>query len=73
MSVPDPPAPTVDPKAVRKAARALLRAAGYQPGAVMYFSAYADLLRVHVITADGVTKRTHPLPGGEQTWMERGR
>ena len=36
----------------------------------MYFSAYHDQLRVHVITAEGVEKRIHRLEGGTQAWTE---
>jgi hypothetical protein len=71
MSVPQTERPTPDPAEVRKAARRLLRVAGYEPGTVMYFSAYANKLRVHVVTADaGVVKHIHHLPGGSQDWTE---
>jgi hypothetical protein len=60
-----------DPVAVRRAARALLRAAGYEPGAVMWFSCYDNQLRVHVVTANGVEKFVHALEGGNQAWGER--
>jgi len=70
MSVPTEP-PVVDAIAVRRAVRALLRAARYDHQTVMYVSVYPNKLRVHTLGPDGVTPHVHTLDGGGMSWSER--
>lgn len=73
MSLTDAERPQPDSKAVRRAARALLRAAGYNPATVTYLATYPDKLRVHTIGPDGtITPHVHRLADSDgMSWTER--